>query len=186
MKHKLLFIFVVILNMNVLSQFNCNDIFYNEDSLVIINNELYSGACKFVDKNGKVETKCYYNYGVLDSIEYYNKKGLITVVEPYIKEMINGIVKVYYKSGALRREITCKNDKNIGLYREYYQNGKIKYEADFIDETTTKDDSYFTWTKKGIKYLHKCVTITKNKEFGKMFSHFSYSKCKKIKVDISN
>ncbi|MES2763424.1 MAG: hypothetical protein V4677_14515 [Bacteroidota bacterium] len=193
MKNKLIFIFVVLLDLNVLSQFNCNDIFYNADTLVVINgdnvdslaiidDELFSGYCDSFDKNGKIISKSYIGFGVLDSIVYFDKKGRIEAVEPYRKWIITGIFKSYYKSGALKQTINFINDKHFGLWREYYENGKIKYEADFINEYETRDNSHFTWTKKGVKYLHQCVDKDKTKNIGKLQINSGWTKCKKIKI----
>ena len=193
MKNKLIFIFIVLLDLNVKSQFKCNDILYNADTLVIISHnfeddelepyeELFTGYCEDFDKNNKILSKSYISYGVLDSVVYFDKHGLIEVVEPYKKWILTGTLRTYYKSGALKQAINFKNDKHFGLWRDYYENGKIKYEADYISDYETRDNSYFTWTKKGIKYLHTCITIDKEKKYGKLVSFSSRTKCKKVKV----
>lgn len=193
MKNKLIFIFIVFLDLNALSQFNCNYIFYNADTLVVINShnvdslaiiddELFSGYCDSFDKYGKIASKTYISYGVLDSIIYFDKNGKIEAVEPYRKWVISGTFKSYYKSGALKQTINFKNDKHFGLWREYYENGKIKYEGDYIDDTTTRDNSYYTWTKKGTKYLHTIQEIHKEKKIGKLVSYSYRTKHRKVKV----
>jgi len=193
MKNKLIFIFVVLLDLHVLSQFNCNDIFYNADTLVIINgynvdtldiinDELFTGYCDSFDKHGKLSSKTYISYGVLDSMVYFDNKGRIEAVEPYRKWIITGTFKSYYKSGVLKQTINFKDDKHFGLWREYYKNGKIKYEAELINDYDTKNDSYYTWTRKGVKYLHTCKTVEKNKKIGKLTSNFGYTKCKKVRI----
>jgi antitoxin component YwqK of YwqJK toxin-antitoxin module len=193
MKNKLIFIFIVLFDLKVQSQFNCNDIFYNADTLVImnhndvdadleINEELFTGYCDSFDKHGKIDSKTYISYGVLDSIVYFDKKGRIEAVEPYRKWIIDGTLKSYYKSGALKQTINFKNDKHFGLWREYYENGKIKYEADYIEDTKSRDNSYYTWTKKGTKYLHTIQEIHKEKKIGKIVSYSYRTKHRKIKV----
>jgi antitoxin component YwqK of YwqJK toxin-antitoxin module len=193
MKNKLIFIFIIVLDLNVFSQFNCNDIFYNADTLVVINgdnvdslgiidDELFTGYCDSFDKHGKIASKTYISYGVLDSIVYFDKKGRIEAVEPYRKWIITGVLKSYYKSGAIKQLISFKNDLHFGLWREYYENGKIKYEAEFINDYDTKNDSYYTWTRKGVKYLHTCRTVDKTKKIGKLTSNFGYTKCKKVRL----
>ena len=193
MKNKLIFIFIVLLDLNVLSQFNCNDIFYNADTLVVLNgnnvdslslidDELFTGYCDSFDKHGKIDSKTYISYGVLDSIVYFDKKGRIEAVEPYRKWIIDGTLKSYYKSGALKQTISFKNDKHFGLWREYYENGKIKYEADYIEDTKSRDNSYYTWTKKGTKYLHTIQEIHKEKKIGKIVSESYRTKHRKVKV----
>ncbi|MBI3520903.1 MAG: hypothetical protein HY062_16310 [Bacteroidetes bacterium] len=193
MKNKLIFIFIVLLSLNGQSQFNCDDIFYNIDTLVIINHnnedpdleindELFTGYCDSFDKHGKIASKTYISYGVLDSIVYFDKKGRIAAVEPYRKWIISGVLKIYYKSGRIKQLINYKNDKVCGLWREYYENGKIKYEADYIDDNTTKDNSYYTWTKKGVKYLHQCEVRDKTKHIGNLTINSGYDKCKKTKI----
>jgi len=192
MKNKLIIIFIVLFDLNVQSQFNCNDIFYNLDTLVIINHnsedtdleineELFTGYCNSFDKHGKIASKTYISYGILDSIVYFDKKGRIEAVEPYRKWIMTGVLKSYYKSGAIKQLISFKNNLHIGLWREYYENGKIKYEADFINDYTIKDNSYYTWTKRGVKYLHQCIDKDKTKHIGKLTIDSGYSKCKKTK-----
>lgn len=183
MKNKLIFIFIVLLDLNVKSQFNCQDVLYNSDTLVIINDELFSGYCDSYNKKGKIISKSYIGYGVLDSMIYFDKNGIVEAVEPYKKWIIEGTLKTYYKSGALKETIGYKNGKIFGLWRKYYENGQIKYEADFIDEHTTKNDSYYTWTKKGVKYLHECNIIEKEKTIGKITSFSARTKCKKVKIE---
>ena len=191
MKNKLIFIFVVLLDLNVLSQFNCNDIFYNADTLVVINgdnvdslaiidDELFSGYCDSFDKNDKIISKSYIGFGVLDSIVYFDKKGRIEAVEPYRKWIITGTLKSYYTSGAIKQLINYKNDKVFGLWREYYPNGQIKSEANYIENYRTKGDSSYTWTKKGVKYLH-IEDKTHVKNIGKLQMFYS-GRGKKIKV----
>jgi antitoxin component YwqK of YwqJK toxin-antitoxin module len=193
MKNKLIFIFIVLLELNVQAQFNCNDIFYNADTLVtingynvdtldIINDELFSGYCDSFDKHGKIASKTYIGYGVLDSIVYFYKNGAMEAVEPYRKWIVTGTFKSYYKSGTLKQTINFKNDNHFGLWREYYENGNIKYEADFINQYETRDNSHFTWTKKGVKYSHLCIDKGKTKHIGKLTINSGYSKCKKTKI----
>ena len=179
MKNKLIFIFVVLLDLNVFSQLHCNDIFYNADSLVVINDELYSGYCDSFNKNGKIQSKFYYGYGVLDSIVYFDKNGLIESIEPIRNEMTNGTVKSYYKNGTLHLSIGFKNNKYFGFYREYYKNGKIKSETEYIADQQIKDNTWYEWTKKGVKYLYKDNSHTKT--FGKFFMFYS-GRPKRVKI----
>jgi antitoxin component YwqK of YwqJK toxin-antitoxin module len=157
---------------------NHNDV----DADLEINEELFTGYCDSFDKHGKIDSKTYISYGVLDSIVYFDKKGRIEAVEPYRKWIIDGTLKSYYKSGALKQTINFKNDKHFGLWREYYENGKIKYEADYIEDTKSRDNSYYTWTKKGTKYLHTIQEIHKEKKIGKIVSYSYRTKHRKIKV----
>ena len=193
MKNKLILIVVILLNLNAQSQFKCDDILYNKDTLVIISSytgdslaieddHLFTGYCDDIDKKGRILSKSYISFGVLDSIVYYDKNGIIEAVEPYRKWIITGTLKSYYKSGAIKQTINFKNDKHVGLWREYYENEKIKYEADYIDDTTTRDNSYYTWTRKGTKYLHTIQEIYKEKKNGKMLSQFYRTKHSKVKV----
>ena len=76
--------------------------------------------------------------------------------------------------------INYKNDKVYGLWREYYPNGQIKSEANFIENYRTKGDSSYTWTKKGVKYL-RIEDKTHVKNVGKLQMFYS-GRGKKIKV----
>ncbi len=44
---------------------------------------------------------------------------------------ITGLVKVYYRSGALRGEANFKNGKKEGLLKEYYRSGALKVEVNW-------------------------------------------------------
>lgn len=196
MKLKLPVILITLLHQSAISQFNCNDILYSTaDTLVTINyyspdNDpetdiaLFTGCCDSFDKHGRLESKTYINYGVLDSIIYFDKKGRIKAVEPHKKWILTGVVRIYYKSGALKQLITYKNNSPFGLWRQYYENGNLKYEAEFISADATKNDSYYTWTKKGVKYLH--TGVDKTLRFGESSLILSRSKYKKIKVKPTN
>jgi antitoxin component YwqK of YwqJK toxin-antitoxin module len=192
---KLTFIFLILLGLNASAQFKCDDIMYDGDTLAVISykidtedildeitDELFTGYCDAFDKKGKIVSRTFIAFGVLDSIVYFDKNGLIEAVEPYRKWIVHGTLKTYYRSGALKESINFKNDKHFGLWREYYENGNIKYEADYINDDTTKNDSYYTWTKKGVKYLHTIQTIHRERKIGKLQSVYSRTKHKKVKV----
>ena len=49
---------------------------------------------------------------------------------------INGIVKQYYETGKIWREMTIKNGRENGVEREYYENGNLHVVANVKDGQT--------------------------------------------------
>ena len=101
MKQLLLIALTIFLNTTGFAQFGCDDLFYNEDSVIMVNDEPYTGYCDFVDKNGKLESRFYHSYGELDSIAFYRPNGLMQYMEPYLTEQSmtlpgGSIKKAYY------------------------------------------------------------------------------------------
>lgn len=45
----------------------------------------------------------------------------------------SGYIKLYHSSGNLHKEFYHNNDKIEGIYKEYYENGEIKEELNYIN-----------------------------------------------------
>lgn len=111
-----------------------------------------------------------------------DKKLRLETVETVTKCSAFGSYKRFYKNGVTRQIVEMKDGEFFGFYREFYKNGKIKYETEYVNSDSIKGNSYYTWTKKGVKYLHQFVDIDKTTHVGNLIIISGYSKCKKIKV----
>lgn len=99
-------------------EFNANDnscytIFFNQK-----NNKVSEG--KVVNKQFEGEWKYYHeNSPQIMTLEYYSNGKL------------NGVRKVFYKSGILAEETTYKNGVKDGLYKSYAENGIVMEESNY-------------------------------------------------------
>ena len=99
-------------------EFNANDnscytIFFNQK-----NNKVSEG--KVVNKQFEGEWKYYHeNSPQVMTLEYYSNGKL------------NGVRKVFYKSGILAEETTYKNGVKDGLYKSYAENGIVMEESNY-------------------------------------------------------
>jgi antitoxin component YwqK of YwqJK toxin-antitoxin module len=92
---------------------SCYTIFYNQKS-----NKVSEG--KVVNKQFEGEWKYYHeNSPAIMSLEYY------------VNGKLNGVRKVFYKSGILAEETTYKNGVKEGLYKSYTENGIVLEESNF-------------------------------------------------------
>lgn len=99
-------------------EFNANDnscytIFFNQK-----NNKVSEG--KVVNKQFEGEWKYYHeNSPQVMTLEYYSNGKL------------NGVRKVFYKSGVIAEETTYKNGVKDGLYKSYAENGIVMEESNY-------------------------------------------------------
>lgn len=104
-------------------EFNLNDnscytIFYNQN--------------KHKVSEGKVVNKQFEG----DWKYYHEDLPSIMTLEPYSNGKLNGVRKVYYKSGEIAEETTYKNGIKNGAYKSYAENGVI------LEETIYKKGDY--------------------------------------------
>ncbi|MES2812552.1 MAG: energy transducer TonB [Bacteroidota bacterium] len=68
--------------------------------------------------------------------EYYSSGELYR--EGYTKGnyyiLIDGEIQEHYKSGKLKRTFNAQNGKNLGSITEWYENGALKFEGDYIND----------------------------------------------------
>jgi antitoxin component YwqK of YwqJK toxin-antitoxin module len=178
MPYRPLLYIIVILNIKVVSQVNCDSIKYTSDTLAVFNNEIFTGPCAYQTKRKII--KNYFTTGFLDSVIYLDKRGKIKSAETYCENYSTN--RLYFKNGLLKMSINFKNDKYFGYWREYYKNGKIKYEAEYVENEELKDESYYTWDKKERKYLHALIDKSKTKKIGKLRFDSSYRHWKKTLI----
>lgn len=145
---------------------SCYTIFYNQKK-----NKVSEG--KVVNKQFEGEWKY-----------YHQDLPLIMTLEYYTKGKLNGVRKVYYKSGELAEETTYKNGIKNGVYKSYaengvvfeesiYKNGEYEGQAIFRDATNAilAQGLFKNGKKVGIwKIFEKGKVVTKNMNLqGKKF-----------------
>ncbi len=62
-----------------------------------------------------------------------DKEDVILMFDKKTQEPINGILKIFDKSGALKANIPYKNGKIDGIKKDYYESGKLKNETSYKD-----------------------------------------------------
>jgi antitoxin component YwqK of YwqJK toxin-antitoxin module len=97
---------------------SCYTIFYNQK-----NNKVSEG--KVVNKQFSGEWKY-----------YHEDSPAIMTLEKYVDGKLDGVRKVFYKSGKIAEETTYKNGVKNGAYKSYTENGVL------LEETTYKNGEY--------------------------------------------
>ena len=140
-------------------EFNANDnscytIFFNQK-----NNKVSEG--KVVNKQFEGEWKYYHeNSPQVMTLEYYSNGKL------------NGVRKVFYKSGVIAEETTYKDGVKEGLYKSYAENGIVLEESNFKNGMYDGMATYRTATNElssqGVYKKGKKVGVWKILEKGKL------------------
>ena len=98
---------------------SCYTIFYNQNK-----NKVSEG--KVVNKQFEGEWKY-----------YHEDLPTIMTLEPYVNGKLNGVRKVFYKSGKIAEESTYKDGIKSGIYKSYAENGIVledsNYKNNFYD-----------------------------------------------------
>lgn len=109
-------------------------------------NDTLSGPYKETGKNGELLHFGSYKNGLLEglTIDYWRKDVLWGEI-PYKNGKIDGVAKVYNTDGELWKVINYKE----GLMQQwkYYKKGRVKAEANFIDEVL--DGDFILYDDKG-------------------------------------
>lgn len=92
---------------------SCYTIFYNQR-----NNKVSEG--KVVNKQFDGEWKY-----------YHENSPVVMTLEYYVNGKLNGVRKVFYKSGVLAEETTYKDGVKEGLYKSYTENGIVLEESNY-------------------------------------------------------
>ncbi|MBL0329649.1 MAG: hypothetical protein IPP64_09585 [Bacteroidetes bacterium] len=133
---------------------------------------------------------------VRDCFVYYKDSLFTGVSESYFRNqakqaavnykngLINGIVTYWYKNGQISLTAEYKNNERFGFTREYYKNGKIKYEIEYDATGQIVNHTYYTWNKRGEKFMHKGKEIEHKHQLGIL--SFSGGRTKYIKTKVSN
>lgn len=95
---------------------SCYTIFYNQK-----NNKVSEG--KVVNKQFEGEWKY-----------YHEDSPIIMTLENYVNGKLNGIRKVYYRSGKIAEETTYKNGIKEGPYKSYAENDVVMEESNYKND----------------------------------------------------
>lgn len=95
---------------------SCYTIFYNQKK-----NKVSEG--KVVNKQFDGEWKY-----------YHQDLPSVMTSEIYVNGKLNGVRKVFYKSGIMAEETTYKNGKKEGVYKSYAENGIVLEESNFKND----------------------------------------------------
>jgi antitoxin component YwqK of YwqJK toxin-antitoxin module len=140
-------------------EFNANDnscytIFFNQK-----NNKVSEG--KVVNKQFEGEWKY-----------YHENSPQVMTLEYYTNGKLNGVRKVFYKSGVIAEETTYKDGVKEGLYKSYAENGIVLEESNFKNGLNDGMATYRTATNdlssQGVYKNGKKVGVWKILEKGKL------------------
>jgi antitoxin component YwqK of YwqJK toxin-antitoxin module len=92
---------------------SCYTVFYNQNKSKV-------SEGKVVDKQFEGEWKYY----------HYNSDEIMTT-EFYLKGKLDGVRKVFYKSGNIAEETNYKKGLKEGIYKKYLENGVVVEESNF-------------------------------------------------------
>lgn len=174
-----LFFFILLCRLSF-SQVFCDSLGFDKDTLATLDGKQYTGHCFSYTKRHVIRRHLV--NGCVDTIVFMDKKQRLETVETVTNCSDFGSYKRFYRNGIPRQIIEMKDGGYYGFYREYYKNGKIKYEAEYGDSAKIINDTYYTWDKKGNKYMHTRVETSKEIRRGNLVFHSAYERRKKIKV----
>ncbi len=112
-----------------------------------VHNKLEGERIIYNFKSGVKEISEYYNDDLLDGnyIEFH-PNGEIKSLGVYTDNLLSGTVRLFKTSGVLIQELQYLNNYEVIPFKEYHENGKIKWEG------TKRYDHYFK-TKKDYRLL---------------------------------
>ena len=137
MKHSLIILFNLIFVSSIISQNDTTTKFYYKDGSLAsegyLRNGKPDGYWKTYYQSGTLKSEGNRKYFQLDSLWiFYDKSGLINKEISYKNGIRNGN-EVHYKKGAKYESIPyVKNIREGKMYR-YYSDGKISYEANYVN-----------------------------------------------------
>ncbi len=108
--------------------------FYRKDTLV--------GTRILYFENGKPEVEePYDSNGILNGTykQYYPEGGL-KLEQPYVANVISGMIRVYYPGGQIKEEVTMQENQENGPFAEYHPNGKMEWKGAYKN-----GDDEFGW-----------------------------------------
>lgn len=133
---------------------SCYTIFYNQKK-----NKVSEG--KVVNKQFEGDWKY-----------YHEDLPTVMTLEPYSNGKLNGVRKVYYKSGEIAEETSYLNGLKNGPYKSYAENGVLleesNYKNDLYDGMSINRSATNTITSQGLYKAGKKVGIWKILEKGKI------------------
>jgi antitoxin component YwqK of YwqJK toxin-antitoxin module len=92
------------------------------------------GVWYVYDKNGNLQKEEHYRTYRLDGdVKTFYPSGAIKAHTPYVDGQRHGFEKTYYEKGGLQSENTYVKNNLEGASRQYYDNGALKREANYRD-----------------------------------------------------
>lgn len=83
-----------------------------------------------------------------DSIwHYYNKDGVLLMIESFKRGLYHGEFTYFYHDGLPWQNITYENGEKHGYWRRYYPDGKVLFEAYY--ENGSRQDTFRTFYENG-------------------------------------
>jgi antitoxin component YwqK of YwqJK toxin-antitoxin module len=133
---------------------SCYTTFYNQK-----NNKVSEG--KVVNKQFDGEWKY-----------YHENSPMVMTTEFYVNGKLNGVRKVFYKSGKIAEETTYKSGVKDGVYKSYAENDVVLEESNYknglLDGQATYRDATNNITAQGIFKNGKKASIWKILDKGKL------------------
>src|SRR3989339_81335 len=125
--------------------------------------------------NGQMKEVILYEGNKEIARNIYNENGEIV---KKVGNVPDGVIRIYYENGIVMSEFTKKKGKMNGLFKMYYNDGKLKVQSDFEDGKLRLSTVY--WENGGIESLitFKNGKITKSRSYdnsGKEISSQKYS-----------
>lgn len=127
----------------------------------------------FNQKNNKVSEGKVVNKQFEGEWKYYHENSpQVMTLEYYANGKLNGVRKVFYKSGVIAEETTYKDGVKEGLYKSYAENGIVLEESNFKNGLYDGMATYRTATNElsaqGVFKKGKKVGVWKILEKGKL------------------
>lgn len=127
----------------------------------------------FNQKNSKVSEGKVVNKQFEGEWKYYHENSpQVMTLEYYANGKLNGVRKVFYKSGVIAEETTYKDGVKEGLYKSYAENGIVLEESNFKNGLYDGMATYRTATNElssqGVYKKGKKVGVWKILEKGKL------------------
>lgn len=89
----------------------------------IINNESYEGVVNYFDIDEKLSSKVNYKNGVIDGLKkVFYKTGELQSVVRYKNGKENGVFKTFNKNGKIKTRGRYKNGEKVGVWKTFYKN----------------------------------------------------------------
>jgi antitoxin component YwqK of YwqJK toxin-antitoxin module len=81
--------------------------------------------------------------------KFYGKNGLLTALENYSLDILDGSATYYYPNGKVYKRETYTNGLKEGAFEEYFENGKMRAKGNYRKEAM--DGAFTQWYPSGLK-----------------------------------
>src|SRR3989339_159275 len=125
--------------------------------------------------NGQIKEVILYEGNKEIARNIYNENGEIV---KKVGNVPDGVIRIYYENGIVMSEFTKKKGKMNGLFKMYYDDGKLLLETNFIDDKLDFQKEYRKDGKLKVQSDFEDGKITKSRSYdnsGKEISSQKYS-----------